>query len=128
MELPRPQQVTIIGEHWVHSCFQQQVAVWFSSQRMNVACWYSAPSTKTCTSRIQSLACFDRLVMAPEVIFERSDCLARRCQWKKKALDTLVLSAARSRYGPAQICNLSRCISIPRFRVSPRAPYTGFNA
>ena len=43
----------------------------------------------------QSLACFDsRLVMAPEVIFERLHCLARRCQWNKKALGTLVLSAA----------------------------------
>jgi hypothetical protein len=54
---------------------QRQVAVWFRSQRMNVASWYSAPSTKACTSRIQefnhSLASTVRqLVMAPEVIFE----------------------------------------------------------
>ena len=77
-----------------------------------VLCLYSAPSeTKTCTSRIQSLACFDRLVMAPEVIFERSDCLARRCQWKKKALDTLVLSAAVGR-GVVQVAAHERCVLV----------------
>jgi hypothetical protein len=29
---------------------QQQVAVWFRSQRMNVASWYSASYTKACIS------------------------------------------------------------------------------
>jgi hypothetical protein len=27
----------MIGKHWAHSCFQQQVAVWFRSQRMAAA-------------------------------------------------------------------------------------------
>ena len=108
VKLPSPAGVS--GQHPIHSCFQQQVAVWFRSQRMNVASWYSAPSTKTCTSRIQSLACFDRLVMAPEVIFERLDCLARRCQWKKKALDTLVLSAAGR--GVVQVAAHERCVLV----------------
>ena len=48
--------------------------------------------------------------MAPEVIFERSDCLARRCQWKKKALDTLVLSAAGR--GVVQVAAHERCVLV----------------
>ena len=48
--------------------------------------------------------------MAPEVIFERSDCLARRCQWKKKALDTLVLSAAGR--GVVQVAAHQRCVLV----------------
>ncbi len=32
--------------------------------------------------------------MAPKGICERLDCLARRCQWRKKALDTRELTAA----------------------------------
>ena len=48
--------------------------------------------------------------MAPEVIFERLDCLARRCQWKKKALDTLVLSAAGR--GVVQVAAHERCVLV----------------
>ena len=48
--------------------------------------------------------------MAPEVIFERLDCLARRCQWRKKALDTLVLSAAGR--GVVQVAAHERCVLV----------------
>ena len=48
--------------------------------------------------------------MAPEVIFERVDCLARRCQWRKKALDTLVLSAAGR--GVVQVAAHERCVLV----------------
>ena len=59
----------------------------------------------------QSLACFDsRLVMAPEVIFERLHCLPRRCQWSKEALDTLVLSAAGR--GVVQVAAHERCVLV----------------
>jgi hypothetical protein len=37
----------VIVKHWIHSCFQQQLAAWLRSQRVNVAPWYSAPSTTT---------------------------------------------------------------------------------
>ena len=49
-------------------------------------------------------------LMAPEVIFERSDGLARRRQWKKKALDTLVLSAAGR--GVVQVAAHERCVLV----------------
>ena len=58
IQLPRPQVSMMDTTTPYTRAFQQQVAVWFSPQRMNVASWYSAPSTKTCASRIQSLAGF----------------------------------------------------------------------
>ena len=62
---------SVDGQHSTHPCFQQQVAVWSRPQRMSAASWYSAPSTKTCASRSQSLAgfCVDSWSWAaPEVI------------------------------------------------------------
>ena len=47
--------LSAIVKHWIHSCFQTQLAAWLRSQRANVASWYSAPSTTTCCARIQSL-------------------------------------------------------------------------
>jgi hypothetical protein len=47
--------LSAIVKRWIHSCFQQQLAAWLRSQRVNVASWYSAPSTTTCCARIQSL-------------------------------------------------------------------------
>ena len=74
--LPRPH---VCASHWkalgtLVLSVQRQVAVWFRSQRMSVASWYSAPSTKACTSRIQefnhSLASTVRqLVICAKVIF-----------------------------------------------------------
>ena len=47
--------LSAIVKRWIHSCFQQQLAAWLRSQRVNVASWYSAPSTTTCCARIQSI-------------------------------------------------------------------------
>jgi hypothetical protein len=70
--------------------------VWFTSAAhgrcvLRPASWYSAPSTKICTSRIQSLACFGSCGHI------HLDCLARsRCQWTSTGYIRMLSFSSRS--------------------------------